>query len=80
MMNQETGRKKSIDVTGYTCPYPAMFALEALKILPSGGALEVTIDDPSSVENIPKKAESNGYKVKKVEEIGKKLWKIKISK
>ncbi|KXB03063.1 hypothetical protein AKJ45_02670 [candidate division MSBL1 archaeon SCGC-AAA261F19] len=80
MSEKASEDKKTIDATGYVCPYPAMLTLDALKELPAGGVLEVTVDNPPSVENISHKVESKGYKVEKVDEIGEKLWKITMSK
>ena len=66
----------SIDVTGLSCPYPQLFALNALTEVPSGAQLTVLLDNPPSVRDIPPALERKGYKVIDVSQIEGTQWKI----
>jgi TusA-related sulfurtransferase len=78
-MIQKTGEGKYfIDVTSLACPYPQLFALNALSEIPSGVELEVLLDNPPSVRDIPPALERKGYKVKDVSRIEGSYWKITV--
>ncbi len=68
----------SIDVTGLACPYPQLFALNALTEIPSGAELMVLLDNPPSVRDIPPALERKGYKVVDVSRTEGSKWKITV--
>ncbi len=68
----------SIDVTGLACPYPQLFALNALTEVPSGAKLEVLLDNPPSVRDIPPALERKGYTVIDVSRTEGSNWKITV--
>ena len=70
----------TLDVRGYTCPYPEFYTAIALKQLASGQTLEVILDNPPSCETIPIAAQKQGCKVLEVLKINDVLWRIKIKK
>lgn len=76
---QKTGDGNfSIDVTGLACPYPQLFALNALTQIPSGAKLEVLLDNPPSVRDIPPALEQKGYKIIDISRTEGSKWKITI--
>ena len=66
----------AIDVTGLACPYPQLFTLNALDEIPPGAELEVLLDNPPSVRDIPLALEQKGYKVIDVSRTEGTKWKI----
>lgn len=52
-----------IDLQGYSCPYPAIESLKALKKLKKGEILQVVCDCAQSINNIPIDASNYGYDV-----------------
>ncbi len=66
----------SLDLRGGVCPYPQLLTLRALKWLNSGDTLEVTLDNPPSVRDIPPALENKNYKVSGVSKVDKNVWKI----
>lgn len=74
---QKMGEKRySLDVRGYVCPYPQLLTIRALKSLSSGDALEVILDNPPSVRDIPPALKEKGYEVSGVSSVAKGTWKI----
>jgi TusA-related sulfurtransferase len=65
-----------IDVSGLACPYPQLIVLGALDEISKGAELEVTLDNPPSVDDIPIALERRGHKVLDVSKSGKTKWKI----
>jgi len=70
----------ALNVQGYTCPYPVLFTVRALKQIAPGEILEVVLDNPPSCETVPAAAEKQGCKVLEVSRISDKLWRIRIRK
>jgi len=70
----------TLDVRGYTCPYPEFYTARALKQLSLGDHLEVILDNPPSCETIPIAAQRQGCKVLEVSKISDMLWRIRIRK
>jgi TusA-related sulfurtransferase len=66
-----------IDVRGLACPYPQLIVLGAIDGLSSGVELEVNLDNPPSVKDIPLAFEKKGHKVQ-VSKTNKTEWKITI--
>lgn len=70
----------SIDVRGYTCPYPEVFARRALATIASGEVLELLTDNAPSCETIPAAAEELKNKVVEVKKEDGQNWRIVIQK
>lgn len=68
----------SIDVTGLACPYPQLFALNALNQVPQGVELAVLLDNPPSVKDIPPALERKGYNVTDISKVEGSMWKITV--
>ena len=68
----------SIDVTGLACPYPQLFALNVLNEVPKGGELEVLLDNPPSVRDIPPTLERKGYSVTDISKVEGPKWIITV--
>lgn len=68
-----------LDVRGEICPYPMLMAVEAMKRLPEGEALEVLTDHAPALESIPTQARRRGFEVK-IEKTGDPEWRILIYK
>jgi len=56
-------RRYQLDVRGFTCPYPQILVTRALSNLCAEDILEVTLDNPPSVRDIPPALEEKGYEV-----------------
>lgn len=70
---------RRLDVRGEICPYPMLRAVEALKKLPQGEALEVLTDHPPALSTIPWEAAKLGYEAR-LEPAGQSEWKITLQK
>ena len=66
----------SLDVRGQVCPYPELLTLRALQSLPPEGTLEIILDNPPSVKDIPSAIEKRGDKKPEVIRVDKGTWKI----
>jgi tRNA 2-thiouridine synthesizing protein A len=69
----------SLDVRGSVCPYPQVLTLRALSSLSSDSVLEVILDNPPSVRDIPPVLKEKKYKVE-VSDVAKGTWKIVVSR
>jgi tRNA 2-thiouridine synthesizing protein A len=68
----------SLDVCGYVCPHPQIYAKKSLEKINSGDVLEIVFDNPSSGETIVQMCESAGNEVMdKKTEGGKMIYTIK---
>ncbi|MFB6273939.1 MAG: sulfurtransferase TusA family protein [Salinibacter sp.] len=79
-MSQETEGIRTLDVRGEICPYPVMKTREAMDELEPGEQLEVWLDYPLALEEIPNWAEDAGHEVLAVEETGNSEWRIRLRK
>ncbi|HID60995.1 MAG TPA: hypothetical protein EYP46_03955 [Hadesarchaea archaeon] len=68
----------TMDVCGYTCPYPEIFARRSLDAISSGDVLELILDNAPSCETIP--AAAGELKVLEVVKLDQTTWKIVIQK
>jgi tRNA 2-thiouridine synthesizing protein A len=76
---QKIGENRySLDVRGSVCPYPQILTLRALNSLSSDSVLEVVLDNPPSVRDIPPVLEEKQYVVE-VSDVAKGAWKIIVS-
>ncbi len=73
---QKIGENRySLDVRGFVCPYPQILTLRALNNISSGSVLEVILDNPPSVRDIPPVLKEKKYEVE-VSDVAKGTWKI----
>jgi len=67
-----------LDVLGYVCPHPQIYAKKAIEKMKPGDTLEVLFDNPSSSESILAMCETNGNEIiEKSQVAGKFVWKIR---
>jgi len=66
-----------LDVRGLTCPYPQILVTKALSNLSAEDVLEVVLDNPPSVRDIPLALEKKGYEIT-VSRPDSSTWKIVI--
>ena len=71
--------RSEIDLRGVPCPLNWAKAKVRLEALDRGQRLELRIDDPRSVRDLPRAAEAEGYAVLEVEESGDG-WRIVIER
>lgn len=64
-----------LDVRGLVCPYPQLLVTRALSNLSPNEKLEVILDNPPSVRDIPPTLEGRGYKVSIIR-LDSTTWKI----
>ncbi|UCH03077.1 MAG: sulfurtransferase TusA family protein [Candidatus Bathyarchaeota archaeon] len=69
-------KRYSLDVRGQVCPYPELLVLRALQSLSSNDILEIVLDNPPSVRDIPASLAKRGYQEINVSLISKGTWKI----
>ncbi|KXB01725.1 hypothetical protein AKJ41_00380 [candidate division MSBL1 archaeon SCGC-AAA259O05] len=69
-----------LDVRGYSCPYPEVFARRALEKIDSGEILELKLDNKPSCERVPLAVEEEGHECLDVDQLEKALWIIRIRK
>jgi tRNA 2-thiouridine synthesizing protein A len=67
-----------LDVRGYTCPYPVIYARKALASIDVGEVLEVLTDNPPSCENVPRAVKEDGHDVLSVEKADRGVWRITV--
>ena len=76
---ERTGEKHySLDVRGQVCPYPELLTLRALQSLASGDCLEIVLDNPTSLRDVPLAIEKRGYGKPDISSVNKLTWKITI--
>jgi len=66
----------ALDVRGHVCPYPELLTLKALQSLSAGDTLEVTIDNPPSVRDIPITLEKRGLDPPEIKRLDGNTWQI----
>jgi len=79
-MTEKADEARTLDVRGEICPYPVMKAREAMDELAPGEELEIWLDYPLALEEIPNWAEDAGHEVVAVEESGNSEWRIRLKK
>jgi tRNA 2-thiouridine synthesizing protein A len=68
----------TLDVCGYVCPHPQIYAKKSLEKINSGDTVEIIFDNPSSGETIVQMCEQVGNEVlEKKQEGGKLIYTIK---
>lgn len=77
---QKIGEKLfSLDVRGLVCPYPQILTLRTLSGLSSDSILEVILNNPPSVRDIPPVLKEKKYEVE-VSHLSKGTWKIVVNR
>jgi TusA-related sulfurtransferase len=71
---------KKLDIRGEVCPYTLVKSKLAIEEIEVGQVLEILLDYPEAVDNIPKAMLNYGHSVLKVEKINPKDWIIKVRK
>ena len=66
----------SLDVRGLACPYPQVLTVRALENLSQNDVLEVILDNPPSVRDVPPALKDRGYEVLDVISLDQNTWKI----
>ncbi|MBT9537142.1 MAG: sulfurtransferase TusA family protein [Nitrospirae bacterium] len=80
MKFEKTGEGTYIlDVCGYVCPHPQLYAKKSLEKIAVGDTVEVIFDNPSSGETITQLCEQAGHEVLENKKEGTKYI-IKIKK
>jgi TusA-related sulfurtransferase len=69
----------TIDVTGLACPYPQLLVQSALADLSPDDILEVILDNPPSVRDVPEALGKRGY-ASEVTPFDTTKWKIVVRK
>lgn len=70
--------KYMLDVCGYVCPHPQIYAKKSLEKISTGDILEIVFDNPSSGETIVQMCDAAGNDVlEKKSEGGKLIYTIK---
>ncbi len=67
-----------VDMRGWICPHPKYAVEPLVKKLESGNRLDLLVDCPPAVDDVPNVARAVGCTVSKVEKIGDGEWKISI--
>lgn len=60
-MSSSTDAIIEIDVRGEVCPFPMMKAVEHMKKAQAGEIINMLIDDPAALDNIPVQAKRLGW-------------------
>jgi len=66
-----------LDVRGLVCPFPQVLVTNSLKNLSVNDVLEILIDNPPSVRDIPLSLERKGYAVEELK-LDKITWKLTV--
>ena len=72
--------RKKLDIRGLVCPYTFVKAKLAVEDIEVGEELEITLDYPEAVGNIPRSMEEHGQRVLRVDKTGEKEWVILVRK
>lgn len=60
------------------CPYPELLTMRALRSLSLGDTLEILVDNPPSVRDVPQSVREKGYKVDEPAALEKGGWKLTV--
>lgn len=71
---------RKIDIRKLTCPYTFIKAKLAIEDMKAGEVLEICLDYPEAVKNIPNSMRDHGHSVLKVEQTGPQEWIILVRK
>jgi TusA-related sulfurtransferase/nucleotide-binding universal stress UspA family protein len=65
-----------LDVRGLACPFPQLIVIKTLNDIPIGDFLEVIVDNPPSIREIPPVLEKKGHKVADISSLDRTTWKM----
>lgn len=68
-----------LDVKGQNCPYPELLTMRAIQTLSTDDVLEVLLDNPPSVRDIPVALRKKGYGVTDPVRTEHDAWKIELT-
>lgn len=71
---------KKINIKGQVCPYTFVRSKLAIEGMEKGEVLEILLDYPEAVRNVPKSMEDHGHRVLKIEKINDTDWVILVEK
>lgn len=71
---------RQLDLRGEVCPYTFVKTILALETMESGDVLEVTVDHPPAVENVPRSLTNRGHEVLAVTQQTGSEWLIRVRK
>jgi tRNA 2-thiouridine synthesizing protein A len=75
MKFEKTGDGKYLlDVCGYVCPHPQIYAKKSLEKMAEGDTVQVVLDNPSSVETIVQMCDQVGHEVLERKTEGGKIY------
>ncbi len=69
-------KRHALDVRGLACPYPQVLVMVAMDELKINDVLDITLDNPPSVRDVPSALLRRGYEVSSVSRIDSLTWKI----
>ena len=80
MKFEKTGDGKYLlDVCGYVCPHPQIYAKKSLEKMAEGDSVQIVLDNPSSVETIVQMCDQVGHDVLERKTEGGKIY-LKLKK
>ena len=68
--------RHELDVRGLACPFPQLIIIKTLNDIPLGDVLEVLVDNPPSIREIPPVLEKKGHDVADVSSLDRTTWKM----
>jgi len=71
---------QEVDLKGQVCPYTFVKILLALETMEPGQVLQVVVDYPPAVENVPRSVIYRGHEVLNVGQVNDTDWEIVIQK
>lgn len=75
-----TDKHYQVDMRGWMCPYPKYALNLLIPKLEDQNRMDMLVDCPSAIGDVPKVAEVMGCKVSEITQIGGGEWKIVIIK
>jgi tRNA 2-thiouridine synthesizing protein A len=78
-VTEDSARGQRLDLRGVKCPLNWAHAKVRLEGMRRGEMLDLIIDDPRGVRDIPRAAEAEGYSIAEVYEAGS-FWRIRIER
>ena len=73
-------KTRNIDLRGEVCPYTFVKSKLVMEEMDVGEVLEVIVDYPPAVKNIPKSMEMEGQQLVEVQKLDSKEWKVVLQK
>lgn len=63
MAQEKITADRVLDLCGEACPYPPIYTMEEIADMKPGEILEVIVDHPPSVTNVPMEVQKKGHEV-----------------